>query len=313
MSEQTQPSYAGLNRIDVITSLHSKGHSKQEIEQKLETLELDKDAWQGSFIGLAFIVLAVVLLATGREVNPFEFKFTSKGDIFRFNEWVMKPFIAFNFIVLGIQLVKNRERFPFKLKMFYIVTLVVHGFLSAINNSVLGILLALTGVVLLVFVKEQSRKAAADAKVDLNDLGKNDFDKMHAMILRNVPYDHIQDILLFNSWRGSALFVLYLLATILFFSDTISIQHGFDDTLPRFVTPIMGLVVLSTFATGICSAFNAKLISKKICLALLALYGLTLTFLAVTFGFQIAEVILIGLLIMTGWYYKMNSTTVSRT
>jgi lysylphosphatidylglycerol synthetase-like protein (DUF2156 family) len=125
------------------------------------------------------------------------------------------------------------------------------------------------------------------------------------LVQRQIPEEDGSKILLSGSWQGSNFFVVYLLASILFFSNTLSVQSSASSNV-IWINPVIGLIVITTMLTGIFLAINRKTLQKNHYRALVAVYALPLLLILLSYGFQIIEVILAGLIAVTMMCYRSS-------
>lgn len=288
--------YEEKSRIELLQAFYLRGYDKTAAVEKLVMSRIPHEKWKGSVKGVTLICLGVCYILIARSSGDFHFEIDSTGDLRRLNEWVLKPFILINFFLLGALLLKNRENFPFKLKVFYLVVIGLSGFFEALNNYLFNVLVAGAAFYAIFSIKEKSKKILMSSNANIADLEGSADEKAYMLIEKGFIAQDIEDILMSNYWRGILIFPLFIAVSILFFSARIDSAGPFTtENYHQYVLTtriIFGLFVL-TLTAGLLLGINEKLVPKIARFVLAGIFAVAACWIFLSFGFQIMGTLLL--------------------
>ena len=205
--------YTTADRVDMIEQLLKKGYSEKEIIDTYNAYSFRKTYNGQLLLGILMILLAgLMAYSINSTLGSFQYEFNSSGDFFRLNEWVLKPFLMWCFIILGINMLVNRGYFSKNVKtlMICFCSLLIVSAITA--NSVLTLFSGVCGLVLSIVLKKPENKILSEPEMLLASVKYNQPVKKKALKQINVKH-----------WKGSGIFIILILLTILYLNSTIHI------------------------------------------------------------------------------------------
>jgi membrane protein implicated in regulation of membrane protease activity len=307
--------YEEKSRIEILKALYERGYSREAAIEKLLLARIPNGGWKGSIAGASLIALAVLYIVTSKTTGSFNFSLNSSGDVLRLNEWVLKPFIIANFLLLGALLLIHRENFPFRLKTMYLVIIGLAGFFELLNNYAGAFLISAVAFVVVLRIKEFSRKIASSTNIDFSRLSSTDDEKAFTLIENGFQAWDIESVLAMNYWKGNILFPVFLLTGVLFLSAPISIDYGADvnEKTFRVINMILMNLLWLTLIIGVLLGISERIISRTFMLIFTTIYFIVSVVVIATFGLQLIAFMILLLSIVLGtlsWRkFKKNAVT----
>ncbi len=205
------------NDYTVLKNLLKKGYTEEEILKEYENIPF-KQEWHGHFIGILMIAIALAFVFDIHSTfGFFNFHFRGRGDWFRFNEWVYKPFFILTFLLSGILVLIDRDYFSktFKYLLFFMALFM--GILSGSVNDRFAFALSLFAAILIFFYPLGKNETISPRQI-LEDIKNNE---KHRLLYEKVLKKRRR-----KKWKGTEAFVLFIFLWFLLYNGSISIQHN---------------------------------------------------------------------------------------
>ncbi len=241
--------YNSVDKYDIVKNLLKKGYPESSIIDVYDHYRF-KQKWSGNILGVFMIVLSILIYVSIRSTfGGFDFEFDSEGDVKRFSEWVMKPFLGLATIFVGILILVNRGLCNRSLKRSMIIFYCIFLLVSVTASSPVPLLYALIGIILFSIMKIPDRLNKTDGEYIVSEV-KRKSDKYEVLKRLNV-----------KQWRGTSMSVFVMLAFVLFLNAPIMIKSGLENISLTENGLTLGLMILiyGSPLVGIMVGVNKKL------------------------------------------------------
>jgi len=211
----------GKDRYQIVQSLVRKGYAEQEIVEALDGYQFNT-IYKGNWLGILFLGLGgFCIYAIKSTFGDFDFEFDSTGDYYRFNEWVMKPYLILLCAFTGILLLVNRFNCNKAMKYGLLASFLVALFTSFMGNSLSTLLIAALGLICTLMVRTFKLSTDSDGQ------------RLYEAVRLNRPPSKILRSLGNSGWKGSALFIPLLLNFIFALNTPIRTSREFMMAMMR--------------------------------------------------------------------------------
>jgi len=297
------------NKYSLYEGLIKKGHSEIEIKNATKTYNFKK-IWNGNIIfGLIFIFIAVLLIFTMNSYMRFEYEFDSSVDFYRLNESILKPFLIISLLIIGINIFINKGFFSESLRilmLFFSISFLISTIISGSLHY--SILIPIVGLILIISfsIIKLKKSNFTDEELILNNIKHKKKTRKEILALTSI-----------KKWKGSSLFIFFLLSFILLLNSPIALETKIDSIsffskpiltkLESILISILKVLILGSLLVSILININFK----KFRISVIILGSLSLSYVVLTFfhkNFQTSIIPCIIIIIASAIYLIKEKT-----